>query len=56
MTARTACLAIVLSLLWVAPAALTAQSSSPSITATDNEEVGPFRMPDAPLDAVLQLI
>jgi general secretion pathway protein D len=56
MTARTACLALVLGLLWVTPAPLAAQTSSPSITSTDNEEVGPFRMPDAPLDAVLQLI
>lgn len=35
---------------------LPAQSGSPSIAAVDGELVGPFRMPDAPLDAVLQLL
>ncbi len=37
-------------------ARLPAQSGSPSIAAVDTELVGPFRMPDAPLDAVLQLL
>lgn len=35
---------------------LPAQPGSPSIEAVDSELVGPFRMPDAPLDAVLQLL
>ncbi len=56
MILRTLRLGFVALALLALNARLPAQSGSPSIAAIDSEQVGPFRMPDAPLDAVLQLI
>lgn len=56
MILRPLCLGLATLLLLTSASHLPAQPASPSVAAADEEMVGPFRMPDAPLDSVLQLL
>lgn len=56
MILRPLCLGLATLLLLASTRHLPAQPAAPSVAAADEEMVGPFRMPDAPLDSVLQLL